>query len=535
MLLFMPSRVSRPITRFQLLMCTWFSLLPLAFVIAQGSQGKFPSPGASRQILPVGYGPHILASNHDMIREEAGLALKALHERQSKAGLYENTEGTSWSRPGDLVIVTKKRWLKFENDLGVGDPERDHRDPLYNLLTTAKKLTQMSGTVYRLFFMIKNGIVRMGLDDSPILFELLETIYSVFTIRLQNRLVNNPKYQKTVRSILIAPGQAENIIRTTTPPRLHAELNRMVTAARQAYERATPTFLKRGGLLDFGSTLEIAAAKVDGEVEKRALWRMFGVSAGQGGKDRDIYINDSEFLLDWETIYWTSEKLFIFLTYLDVLIVPRIQVYSQMYGAIDDPAKKLEVNGPGIFNRDIIGYERYIKEKYGQNLVELKFNDPKWVVWVSTEDPKHYSDMLAHLRVEVSAVVKAALPAILDCFVGISLQVHKSGLPANSKLGPEPDFAVPKSQPLELELNLLKQYPEYLTETGEYHVGPLIAPPQPQNPQTPNPQVQDQPPLVQPLADQPVLDQVLPDQGSPDQIIPQQLEDSGSGSEETSL
>ncbi|KAF3246236.1 hypothetical protein TWF128_009043 [Orbilia oligospora] len=513
MLFLTPFKSSKSFFTFRFFMQTWLLLAPLVTVNGQGGDNKFPSPGAKRQQLPVGYGPHIAASNRAWIIDEAGLALAALHQKQAQAGLHDiNEEDVGWTNPGELVIVPVQKWLRFERDLGTDNLNEQYNHPLFNLLALGKRVTQMQSNIYRLFFIIQRAIPAMGIKEPRELYEVLDLTYSLFTAQIRNRFLGNPKLLKRARDVLKldSPVMAAALAVVDQPAR--AIFENMMTGAIKTMtaQGAAQLYLQFPGILDPGGILDsnlVNISKTGGfedittKDEKVVLLNLFDIGAGSF-QDNDIYINDGKFLLTWEIIYYAFIKVNGLMMALSMLLSPRINFYSKTYGELPKPARSLNIKKPGYIDRRLLGTGGYIDEKYGENLVDFEPNDPRWEIWLKTSDKKYFSDILTHLWTEMVAETQVALPAMLDCIADIAVQIHASGLPASSELGPVPDFAIPtfllatSAERMSVDLSFFKNYPEFYARTNKYQVG-LLAEEEPaaQNPGPTN-QPQNLPPEV---------------------------------------
>ncbi|KAF3220013.1 hypothetical protein TWF191_007584 [Orbilia oligospora] len=485
-----PVKHSISILTFRFFMQTWLLLAPLATVNGQGGENKFPSPGAERQELPVGYGPHMIESNRAWIIDEAGLALAALHQKQAEAGLYNiNEEDVGWTNPGELVIVPEQKWSRFERDLGADNSNEQYNHPLFNLLALGKRVTQMQSNIYRLFFIIQRAIVAMGLREPRELYEVFDLTYSLFTAQIRNRFLGNPKLLKRARDVLKpnSPVVAAALAAAAVDRPAREIFENMVKGAirTMAAQSAAQLYLEFPGILDPGGILDsnlVNISKAGGfedittKDEKVVLFNLFDISAGSV-QDKDIYINDGKFLLTWEIIYYAFIKVHGLTTALGMLLSPRINFYSKTFGELPKPARSLNVKKPGYINRRLFGTGGYIREKYGKSLIDFEPSDPRWGVWMKTVDKKYFSDILTHLITEMVVETQAALPAMLDCMADIAVQIHASGLPASSKLGPVPDFAIPtfllanSTEQMSVDLSFFKNYPEFYARTSKYQVG----------------------------------------------------------------
>ncbi|KAF3287387.1 hypothetical protein TWF970_007112 [Orbilia oligospora] len=489
MLFLTPFKSSKPNFTFRFFMQTWLLLAPLATVNGQGGEKKFPSPGAERQELPVGYGPHMIASNRAWIIDEAGLALAALHQKQAEAGLYDiNEEDVGWTNPGELVIVPVQKWLRFERDLGTDDPNEQYNHPLFNLLALGKRVTQMQSNIYRLFFIIQRAIPAMGIKEPRELYEVFDLMYSLFTAQIRNRFLGNPKLLKRARDVLKPDSPVVAAALAVVGQQTRAIFENMMTGAikTMAAQGAAQLYLEFPGVLDPGGILDsnlVNISKAGGfedittKDEKVVLFNLFDIGAGSV-EDDDIYINDGKFLLTWEIIYYAFIKVNGLMRALGMLLSPRLNFYSKTYGELPKPARSLNIKKPGYIDRRLLGTGGYIGEKYGKNLIDFEPNDPRWELWMKTSDKKYFSDILTHLLTEMVAEAQVALPAMLDCIADIAVQIHASGLPASSKLGPVPDFAIPTfllgtTERMSVDLSFFKNYPEFYARTSMYQVGRL--------------------------------------------------------------
>ncbi|KAK6342175.1 hypothetical protein TWF730_001654 [Orbilia blumenaviensis] len=476
--------------RLRYLIYGWLYLASFATVRGQGDENKFPSAGARRQTLPVGYGPHILASNQDWIQDEAGLALAALHNKQEEAGLYDpDRQQVVWPREGELIVVPVEKVRQLANDLHLGDPNKQNRDPLYNLLILGKRVVQMQSNIFRMLTLLKRAIPRMGITTArQPLFDVLDVVYSVIVARLQNRFIGNPSLEKLARKILVRNSLDVQAALAAVDGKLRPYLERLIDYAIShwgALDVKDRIELERPGMLDNRGVLNVSGVRITRngayestfislDSERLALRDIFDMDMEESKQGLIVYLSDALFLISWETVYFTSLRGHYFTTLLSLIISHQTGSYAEFSSKPEGPAKKMEITGPGIFNRGLIGYERYIKDKYGRNLVEFASDDPKWLLWTQSSDRKYFIDLLAHLSAEVNGVVNAALPVMLDCFADISLQVHRSGLPSASKLGPVPEFAIPKTSILDLSIDFLRNYPEFYSKgnISEYRVGP---------------------------------------------------------------
>ncbi|KAK6496100.1 hypothetical protein TWF481_002124 [Arthrobotrys musiformis] len=503
------SKTLKSLGKLRYLFYTWALLTSFSAVVGQGegdgdADNTFPSPGARRQNLPVGYGPHILASNHDWIKDEANLVLTALHEKQAKAGLYDVKEQeVQWSKfAGDLVIVTKRQWLNFEKDLGVGDPAKEHRDPLFNLMVLGKRATQMQTNIFRMFFLVRKMIPEIGIREGRDLYEVLDLAYSLYTLNLRNRFINNPKLQRRIQEVFKKDSPVLRAAASAVGASAQSSFDQLVSGARNVLTSGdqlqsyfdNPGILDPKGMLD-SSRVTITEAggyeNITIKGERNVLHQLFSLDlVSSGGKD--IFVDDGKFLGTWEVLLYAVGKLHLFGMTLQRLLTPRLAYYRETYGTLPNPVRSLEVQRPGVTEpRQLIGSERYIKEKYGGNLIELKSDDPKWAVWNNIADPKYFGGILNQLYSEVVAEAKAVLPAMLDCIADISIQLHASKVPESSRLGPVPEFGIPVntrySAGAGLNLQLLQQYPEFEPAEMRYKLRPVPQPePLPQNPEGPS-------------------------------------------------
>ncbi|KAK6330658.1 hypothetical protein TWF718_002855 [Orbilia javanica] len=497
MLFFEFSKTYKPPTGFQPLIHVLISLALCAIVNGQGNDGdkKFPSPGARRQTLPLGYGPHILASNHDWIQDEANLARTELQRKQAEAGLYDVDPNTvQWADERRVVITTKQKWLDFEKDIGADDPETHYDEPLFNLLVLGKEFTQIQSNVHRLFYTINSAIKNMDLKESPELFEVFDFLCIIAMIRLHNSFIGFPKLYVRFVEVFQPDSPVIATAATLVDPRFRPRFEEMVERARKFvspgdYEAkliVTPGALDRGSILYSGLVVTSRTEGIEKTTtkgEKTVLLQLFDVEQASDPTDKTLFINDSQFLLLWNIIFFTFAKLDALFYIIWVSVGPRLAFYRQTYGELmSPPVREIKRKEPGLFDRRLLGSGEYIKEKYGDSLIGFSPIDPIWNTWIEAKDPKYFADIVGHLGSELTVEINVVLAAMMDCMADIAVDLHASGIPASSSFGPVPDFAIPSflrsanGTLLNLDLEFLKKYPEWEPFEYMYLTEPIVRP-----------------------------------------------------------